>query len=198
MRDARAATDRVVLLVEGPSDHRAILALAARLGVDLGGGGVRVVDMGGVTNLRTHLAELDAAFAGPVVDPPRLLGLYDVGEFEVVCRMLEESGRGRPADLAEAEALGFFACALDLEDELIRAAGADLVQSMLAEAGELSRFRTFQGQPAQRGRPIEAQLRRFAGTASGRKVRFAAAIVERMPLERVPRQLADLLRAAAP
>ena len=48
----------------------------------------------------------------------------------------------------------------------------------------------------QRDRPVEAQLRRFAGTASGRKIRFGAALVERLPLERVPPQLVALLRAA--
>ena len=52
MRDAGAVVDRVVVLVEGESDRRAVLALAARLGRDLHSEGVRVVDMGGVTNLR--------------------------------------------------------------------------------------------------------------------------------------------------
>lgn len=191
MREVGAADGRAVVLVEGESDRRAVLALARRLAVDLVAEGVHVVDMGGVTNLRHHFAALEAE-----PDPPRVLGLYDIGEFEVVRRMLDEAGRGRPVDIAEAELLGFFACSLDLEDELIRAAGVGLVESMLAEGGELARFRAFQGQVVQRDRPVEAQLRRFAGTASGRKIRFAAALVERLPLERVPPQLTALLRTA--
>lgn len=193
MRDIRATTVRVVVLVEGESDRRAVLALARRLGMDLAAEGVDVVDMGGVTNLRHHFAALEAEAES---DPPRVVGLYDIGEFEVVRRMLDESGRGRPDGTAEAESLGFFACTLDLEDELIRAAGIDLVETVLAEVGELPRFRAFQGQLMQRDRPVEAQLRRFAGTASGRKIRFGAALVERIPLERVPAQLVALLHAA--
>jgi hypothetical protein len=193
MRDIGATTVRVAVLVEGESDRRAVLALARRLALDLVAEGVDVVDMGGVTNLRHHFTALEAE-----PDPPRVVGLYDVGEFEVVRRMLDESGRGRPDGTAEAEALGFFACSLDLEDELIRAAGVDLVETVLAEVGELPRFRAFQGQLMQRDRPVEAQLRRFAGTASGRKIRFGAALVERIPLERVPPQLIALLRAAVP
>ena len=193
MRDIRATAVRVVVLVEGESDRRAVLALARRLGMDLTWEGVDVVDMRGVTNLRHHFAALEAD-----ADPPRVVGLYDIGEFEVVRRMLDESGRGRPDGTAEAESLGFFACTLDLEDELIRAAGVDLVETVLAEVGELPRFRAFQRQLMQRDRPVEAQLRRFAGTASGRKIRFGAALVERIPLERVPPQLVALLRAAIP
>ena len=191
MRDSGATTVRVVVLVEGESDRRAVLALAGRLAMDLAAEGVDVVDMGGVTNLRHHLAALETE-----PDPPRVVGLYDIGEFEVVRRMLDEAGRGRPDGTSDAESLGFFACSLDLEDELIRAAGVGLVEGMLAEVGELTRFRAFQGQLMQRDRPVEAQLRRFAGTASGRKIRFGAALVERLPLERVPPQLVALLRAA--
>ena len=92
--------------------------------------------------------------------------------------------------MRDLEALDFFACALDLEDELIRAAGPDIVEGVLADHRDLLRFRTFQRQPAQRGRPIEAQLRRFAGTASGRKTWFAADVVEVLPLDRVPAPMA--------
>ncbi|MEI5583497.1 MULTISPECIES: TOPRIM nucleotidyl transferase/hydrolase domain-containing protein [unclassified Agromyces] len=191
MRDAATTTSGAVVLVEGESDHRAVLALASRLRVDLGAAGVRVAAMGGVTNMRHCIGALDAELPAP-----RVLGLFDVGEFDVVRRMLDESGRGRPADLAEAEALGFFACSLDLEDELIRAAGPATVEAVLSEAGELARFRAFQGQVLQRDRPVEAQLRRFAGTAGGRKAWFGAAVIDRMPLDRAPAGILSLLREA--
>ena len=70
------------------------------------------------------------------------------------------------------------------------------MQDVIASRGELARLRSFQRQPAQRERPIGAQLRRFAGTASGRKTWFAADIVEVLPLDRVPGPMARLLDAA--
>jgi hypothetical protein len=182
-----------VVLVEGESDRRAVLALARRLGHDLASSGAAVVAMDGVTNLRHHLAELDGR---PM--PPRLLGLYDIGEAATVGRMLASAGRPDAASVVDLEAQGFFACSLDLEDELIRAAGPSTIEAVLAARGDLERFRTFQRQPAQRDRSIEAQLHRFAGTAAGRKTWFAADVVEALPLDHVPGAMARLLvRAAA-
>ena len=179
-----------VVLVEGESDRRAVVAAARRLGVDLAGARADVVAMHGVTNLRRYLAELDARPA-----PPRILGLFDIGEQDQVARMLAEAGRRNAAAANDLEALDFFACDLDLEDELIRAAGAEAVEGVLADHRDLLRFRTFQRQPAQRDRPVEAQLRRFAGTASGRKTWFAADVVEVLPLDRVPVPMRRLLLA---
>ena len=180
-----------VVLVEGESDRRAVMALAGRLGHDLASAGAAVVAMDGVTNLRHHLAELDGRST-----PPRLLGLYDVGEAATVARMLASAGRPDATSVADLEAEGFFACSLDLEDELIRAAGPSAIEAVLAARGDLERFRTFQRQPAQRDRPIEAQLHRFAGTAAGRKTWFAADVLEVLPLDHVPRGMARLLAEA--
>ncbi len=185
--------ETTVVLVEGESDRRAVVALARRLDRDLAAAGVDIVAMDGVTNLRRHLAQLDVDSTAP-----RVLGLFDVGEGATVARMLAAAGRPSADSTAELEAFGFFACSLDLEDELIRAAGPALVQEVIASRGELARFRSFQRQPAQRERPIGAQLRRFAGTASGRKTTFAADVVEVLPLDRVPGPMARLLDAAGP
>lgn len=188
--DARDGDERTVVLVEGESDRRALAVAARRLGHDLAASGADVVPMDGITNLRRHLAELDARSA-----PPRILGLFDIGERGHVARMLAATGRGPADSTSELEAIGFFACTLDLEDELIRAAGPEVIEGVLAEHQDLARFRTFQRQPFQRGRPIEAQLRRFAGTASGRKTWFAADVVEALPLEQMPRPMLRLLDA---
>ena len=179
-----------VVLVEGESDRRALAALARRLGHDFAASGADVVPMDGITNLRHHLAELDARETRPGV-----LGLFDVGEQAHVARMLTAAGRGPADSVDDLEALGFFACTLDLEDELIRAAGADVIEGVLAERRDLTRFRTFQRQPFQRDRPIDAQLRRFAGTAAGRKTWFAADVVEVLPIERMPQPMLRLLDA---
>ena len=96
----------------------------------------------------------------------------------------------------DLERLGFFACDPDLEGELIRAVGSDRVEQLLAEHGELARFRTFQQQPAQRVRSADAQLRRFMGTHSGRKARFAPILARAVEAARVPSVFSRLLDAA--
>jgi hypothetical protein len=85
-------------------------------------------------------------------------------------------------------------CVADLEDELIRALGVDSVEGVVEAQGELPPFRTFQKQPAQRGRSKEAQLRRFMGTRSGRKIEYARLLVDALDLGQVPRPL-DLVLA---
>ena len=184
---------RTVVLVEGESDRLALAAAARRLGVDLAGSSVEVRSMRGITNLRKHLAELAES-----PERLRILGLYDANEVEQVVRALAAVGMMRPAPGGPGalESLGFYGCVGDLEDEVIRAAGSAEVERSLAAAGDLAKFRTFQGQPAQRERSIEAQLHRFAGTASGRKAGFAVDIIERIPIERMPRPLVALIETA--
>ncbi|WP_353827067.1 TOPRIM nucleotidyl transferase/hydrolase domain-containing protein [Agromyces sp. SYSU T0242] len=186
----RAREPRTVVLVEGESDRLALEALASRLGLEPGRAGVRVTSIDGITNLRRHLEALDGREA-----PPRVLGLFDAEQAHVVERMLAASGRVVDAH-GGLEAAGFHACTADLEDELIRAAGTEAVETVIAAHGDLARFRSFQQQPHQRGRSLSAQLRRFAGTASGRKSWFAADVIASMPADRLPRSMVRLLEAA--
>jgi hypothetical protein len=184
-REYRGAMDTqvsTVILVEGESDRLAIQTLATRLGRDLRGDGVEVVAMGGLGNLHGFLARFGRE--GPGV---RVTGLYDVGEEAWVRRALERAGYGSGPSRTELERLGFFVCVVDLEDELIRALGAQAVLRVIETQGELEALRTFQQQPAWRGRPIEEQLRRFFGTFSGRKIRMAPLLVDALDLDRIPR-----------
>ena len=91
------------------------------------------------------------------------------------------------------ERLGFYVCVADLEDELIRALGAAAVEELIDAQGELGSFRTFQKQPAWRGRAIEDQLRRFIGTHSGRKIQSGDVLVHALDLTSVPRPLDRVL-----
>ncbi len=84
-------------------------------------------------------------------------------------------------------------CVADLEDELIRSLGAATVEGIVEAQGEIGSFRTFQKQPAQQGRPVEQQLRRFMGTRSGRKAQYAGLLVGALDLSRVPRPLDGVL-----
>lgn len=80
-----------------------------------------------------------------------------------------------------------------LEDELIRALGADGVQEVVAAEGELRAFRTLQKQAEWRGRATEQQLQRFMGSGGSRKVRYARLLVEALDPARIPRPLRLLL-----
>jgi hypothetical protein len=108
-------------------------------------------------------------------------------------RGLEWAGLGSNLGRAEMEALGFYVCVADLEDELIRCLGAAGVERVVEAQGELGSFRTFQQQPAWQGRSSQAQLRRFIGTHSGRKVRYARLLVDALDLTGVPRPLDRVL-----
>jgi OLD-like protein len=179
---------RAAVLVEGNSDRVAVETLAARRGRDLESEGVAVVPMGGAGNIRTTLARY-----GPEGLGVTLAGLYDAGEEGWFRRALEHAGLGSGLERPELERLGFFVCVEDLEDELIRALGATVVEEVVAAQGELRSFRTLQKQPAQRGWTTEAQLRRFLGTHAGRKAQYARALVEALDLERVPTPLDRVL-----
>ena len=172
------------VLVEGESDRMAVEKLAFRAGHDLAAERVTVVPMGGATSIVHFLDRYGPASAGH-----RLLGLCDAGESRGVARALARAGIGS-GSLAE---LGFHVCYADLEDELIRCLGIDAVLSVIAAQGELASFRILQRQPAQRDRPVTAQLRRFFGGRSGNKLRYAQLLVEALPAGQAPPPLARLV-----
>lgn len=176
------------MLVEGISDQVAFEALAARRGRDLAAEGAAVVPMGGARNIRRFLE-----LFGPRGLDVRLAGLCDAGEEGEVRRGLERAGLGSDLGRADMEALGFHVCVADLEDELIRCLGPAAMEQVVEAQGELRSFRTFQQQPAWRGRSPQEQLRRFIGTHSGRKVRYGRLLVDALDLTSVPRPLDRLL-----
>ncbi|MEU7877694.1 TOPRIM nucleotidyl transferase/hydrolase domain-containing protein [Microbispora bryophytorum] len=177
-----------VVLVEGISDRSAIEALAGRRGRNLSAEGISVVAMGGATNIGAHIGEF-----GPLGRDLRLAGLCDAGEQGAFLRGLERACFGSDLTRSDLEALGFFVCVADLEDELIRALGTATVERIVDAEGELGSFRTLQKQPTWRGRSTHDQLRRFMGAGSGRKIRYAGPLVAALELDRVPRPLDGLL-----
>jgi len=124
-----------------------------------------------------------------VVEGLELAGLCDAGEERQFRRGLERAGFGSELDRDEMEELGFYVCVEDLEDELIRALGAETVEQVLEAHGDLGPFRTLQKQPAWRGQPLADQLRRFMGSGGSRKIRYARLLVEALDLAHVPRPL---------
>ena len=215
---ATVAGSRAVILVEGMSDQAALEALAERRGRALDAQGISIVQMGGATNIDRFLSLL-----GPRGLDLRLAGLCDAAEEGYFRRALQRAGFGSglsPAgpfragpsradpsragpfradpsragpSRADMEALGFYVCAADLEDELIRALGAASVEEIIRAQGEIRSWRTFQKQPAQQGQSRPMQLHRFMGTRSGRKSQYARLLASALDPARVPRPLDRVL-----
>ena len=176
------------MLVEGVSDRCALEALAERRDRDLEAEGVAIVPIGGAQAIGRFVERF-----GPKGLDVRLAGLYDAGEERDFRRGLERAGLGADLTRAEMERLGFFVCVADLEEELIRATGVTSVEAVVESQGDLGAFRSLQRQPPWRGRPTEEQLRRFFGSGSGRKIRYARLLVEALDLAQVPRPLDRVL-----
>jgi len=167
---------RGLILVEGRSDRIALETLAARRGRDLAAEGVDVVSIGGAQAIARALRGVSGV---------RVAGLYDVAEERAVLRGLERAG---------VSADGFFACVPDLEGELVRALGPERMLTLVEGRGQFGAFTTYRKQPAQRAKPLEAQLH---GWLHNWKIRYAAPLVEALDLDRVPRPLEQVLAHVA-
>ena len=175
------------VLLEGASDVAAVRAASERAGLGLGDAGVRLIDMGGATNVRRHLVEAARASTSP-----RVLGMCDIKEGAFFVRALRELA----CDVSSVDDLprwGFQLCDRDLEDELMRALGPDGVRRVLDGLRLSGRFATFTRQPAWAARDFHEQARRFAGVASGRKEVMAAALATALDPQALPSPLRQLL-----
>jgi Overcoming lysogenization defect protein-like, TOPRIM domain len=159
----------LVIAVEGVSDRVVLELLARRRGRDLAAEGIRIAPIGGAHAIPRFVSEL----------PPRtaVRGLCDANEAYLFRRVLHE----------------VFVCDPDLEGELLRALGVDAVQAIVDRAGDVPSFRKFQHQPAQRGRPLEAQLNRWWRSSWRRYNRYLPLFVEALDLDRVPQPLDEVL-----
>jgi len=158
-----------VVLVEGITDRLALEAVASRIGMDLAG--VEIVPIGGAQAIRRAAAEYENE---------RVVGLCDAGEERFFRRVLGDKT---------------FICVKDIEDELIRAAGVERVEAVVAAEGELETFRSFQGQLYWRERPVDAQLRRWLQNG-GRYLRYPPLLVAALQPEELPAPLVGVLTAA--
>ncbi len=163
-----------VVLVEGISDQIALETAAVGRGRDLEAERIVIVPIGGAHAIGRFLTRL-----GPLGTRVRLAGLCDLHEEEIFRRGLVATHVGSPRTRTDMEHLGFYVCVNDLEDE-----------------GDLGSFRSLQSQPAWRGREPEAQMRRFLGSGSRRKLRYARLLVEAaVGRDTLPRPLDALLTA---
>jgi len=160
-----------VILVEGITDRIALEAVAGRLGRDLDAEGIEIVSIGGAQ----AVARVTAGYDGV-----RVAGLCDAGEERYFRRVLGDST---------------FVCRADLEDELIRALGPERVEAVLAAEGDLDTFRNFQNQPHWRGRPVNAQLRRWMQASDNRGKRYPPVLIDELDPSEIPPPLAGVLAA---
>lgn len=185
---ARADSARAVILVEGVSDQIALESLADRRGLDLTAEGRVIVPIGGAQAIGRYLER----FGPPGRDLP-LSGLCDAGEELFFRRGLARVGLGMPQDRRALERRGFFVCVDDLEDELARAAGSEMVEGLLESQGDLGSFRTLQKQPQWKGRPFPAQFHRWLRAGSRRNLRYAGLLTRSIDSGRMPYPLDSLL-----
>lgn len=160
---AKVHDAETVVLVEGITDQIALETAAVGRGRDLDAERVVVVPIGGAHAIGRFLTRL-----GPLATRVRLAGLCDMREEGIFRRGLVAAGVGSPV----------YVCVDDLEDELIRAVGAAGVEALFGSRGDLRSFRSFQSQPAWRGREPEAQMYRFVRSSSVRNLRYARLLVE--------------------
>jgi hypothetical protein len=158
-----------VVLVEGITDRIALEAVAAKLGRDLAAEGIEIVPIGGAQAIRRAAAQHDGE---------RVVGLCDVGEERWFRRVLGDAT---------------YVCVKDLEDELIRALGVDRMEEVIAAEGDLETFRNFQNQVYWRGRPLEAQLRRWLQAADGRGKRYPPLLIAALAPNELPPPLTGVL-----
>lgn len=170
---------RVVVLLEGPSDVAAVDALAESRGRNLAAEGVCLQPIGGAMSVGRYARLMGAPGLGL-----RLTGLCDEAERPYYARGFERAGAAQH---------GFFVCAADLEDELIRVLGVTQVEELVRAEGDLRALQTFLRQPAQQGRARHQQFRRFLGTKKGRKIRYGRVLAEAVDADRVPAPLEGLL-----
>ena len=183
-----------VVLVEGASDRAALHVLAAGRGTDLVARRVHVVATGGATNTARFVRRFGRCGVRPDGTPRvRVTGLVDAAEERYARGALERAGHEVGPGREALAGMGFHVCDPDLEHELVAALGLDRAERVLAAHGDLARFRTLQNQPAQRGRDPVAQLCRWVGAGSGRKLRYATAFARALGPGEVPGPLVALL-----
>lgn len=177
-----------MILVEGRTDELALTLAARRLGLDLNAEGVRILGTNGAHGMGRLVSQVASE-----VPTAKMAGLYDAGEEAVVRVALERAGLGDRLARGQLEGIGFFACVVDLEDELTRAAGQTLLARLIELEGDAQAWRKFRTQRAWQDRPFDQQFRRFIRSVHDRNSRYIRAIVETIDPSQLPRPLRLLL-----
>lgn len=177
---------RSVILVEGLSDQYALEVLADRRGRNIDAEGISIVPIGGATAITTYID-----LFGPNGFDLALAGLCDVAEEGTFRNALKKAGY-TIHNRNDMEQLGFFVCVADLEDELLRALGAQEVLQIVTREGDLGDFQRLQLQLTHKGAALDDQIRAFIRK---RKLEYAPLLVDALDLTKVPAALDGVLRS---
>jgi hypothetical protein len=181
---------RKVVLVEGISDVLAIRAMATRAGRNLDAEGVTLLSLEGGGGFEAYVKLL-----GPFGLGLELLGLCDADQEALWSRWLEAAGFGQNLDRSAMEALGFFVCDRDLEDEFIQTLGVGTVVQLIDNEGETPAFQAFINEPKHQNKSPEDQIRSFF-RKQGRKARYAPLLVDATAAGGEPHPLQEVLARA--
>ena len=165
----------------------ALDAVAERQGRDLLGEGIVVVPVGGAHAFSKHFQR----FGDQAVE---VRALVDKAEEGILRSAINPPPTLNAVAKHGLEGHGIFVCTEDLEDELIRTVTPSGVEALLDREGDLGSFRSLQNQPAWRGADETAQLRRFLGAGSRRKLRYARILALELDPDDVPPQITRLLQ----
>jgi putative ATP-dependent endonuclease of the OLD family len=181
---AEAFFARNVVLVEGYSDRLALLTLARRKERDLDAEGTTVLSLEGGSGVGAFISLL-----GPNGLRLAVSGFCDSDKESKWIGALAAAG-AKVTNRVELNALGFFVCERDLEDELVKALGVSSAQSLIAKEGEAKAFQKFVTQPAYASMTTEDQLRKFFQKD---KVRWTPLLVEALDLSTFKGALGDAI-----
>jgi predicted ATPase len=186
---AEAFFARSVILVEGDSDRVALEALAQRIGRNLDAESVSIVPMNGASKAATYFE-----LFGPRGFQLKLAGIYDIAEMKYFAAGAERAGLAHQPSKTDLEALGFFMCDRDLEDEFVRVLGANAVETVIDTNGDSADFAKFQGQPAHSAKSLDDQIRGFIQSGrTSRKIEYAPLLVDALLQANIPPALSKVL-----
>jgi hypothetical protein len=90
-----------------------------------------------------------------------LCGLCDSDHLSEWSKVLEGAGLGTRLSQAAMEAIGFFVCVRDLEDELIKALGEATVIQIIDQNGDTPAWKVFCQQPNNKSLPKRSSFTHF-------------------------------------
>lgn len=176
---------RVFVLLESANDVAAVQVFARKLEIDTSA--AEFVNLQGTTNIGRIMKDIRQ-----VRSDADVVGLCDAADTRSAEKALNDDGLP-VQDATDLPMYGFFVCERDLEDELIRALGADAARTALLNSGLASKFDALRTQPEWADKSIAEQVDKFCHSASGRKELAAAVLADAVPADAIPEPVSMLL-----
>jgi putative ATP-dependent endonuclease of OLD family len=165
-RQLEPLTAEAVIAVEGPSDRIIVDAVSSALGFDLDGHDIVVMETNGCGDMKV----VESIF-GP--------GGFGIPLFELIDEdAMDDAAKRLGVDAADLEARSVFVSSRDLEDEYVRAIGAERLWTRMKAAQTFSRTVLSLCKVGPDGIPTESDLAEFIRSKSNRKIPSALLAAE--------------------